>query len=81
MIEEVQRHLIDQGMLELRLKAFYLDDRILAGGQESGAAAIELLERRCEDIGLSLNRNKCELIPTAGRAQAVDVLFLAFEVR
>ena len=44
MIEEIQGHLLEAGMMELGLKVFYLDDGILAGDQESVAAAINFLE-------------------------------------
>ena len=51
MIEEAQDHLTDLGMLELGLNVFCLDDGIQAGGQEPVAAAINLLEKRLEEIG------------------------------
>ena len=56
MVEELQGHLLDLGGLELGLKAFYLDDGILAGDQETVAAAINHLEGRFRGIGLELNR-------------------------
>ena len=71
-IEEMQGHLLGLGVLELGLKAFYLDDGIVAGDQETVAAAINFLEGKFASIGLSLSRSKCELIPTAGRAHGVD---------
>ena len=81
-VEELQEHLVGQGMLELGLKAFYLDDGILAGDQETVAAAINFLEGKFDSIGLSLNRSKCELIPTAGRAHQVDASrFHGFEFK
>ena len=68
--------------MELGLKAFYLDDGILAGDQESVAAAINFLEGKFDNIGLSLNRSKCEFIPTAGRAHQVDASrFQGFEFK
>ena len=82
MIEELQGHLLDMGVLELGLKAFYLDDGILAGDQETVAAAINHLDGRFRGIGLELNRAKCELIPTAGRGHQVDLArFQVFEVK
>ena len=41
MVEELQGHLLDLGSSSLASKAFYLDDGILAGDQESVAAALE----------------------------------------
>ena len=77
MIEELQGHLAELGLLELGMKVIYLDDGILAGDQDTVAAAIDFLEKRFDEIGLSLNRSKCELIPTAGRDHAVDASLFA----
>ena len=69
-------------MLELGLKAFFLDDGILAGDQETVEAAINFLEARIRGIGLELNRANCELVPAAGRAHQVNLArFQGFEVR
>ena len=44
------------------------------------AEAISFLEGRFSEIGLSLNRNKCELAPAAGRAHNVNLaLFHGFQ--
>ena len=72
-IEELAAHLLELGMLELGLKAFFLDDGILAGDQETVEAAISFLEARFSGVGLALNRAKCELVPTAGRGHQVDL--------
>ena len=81
-IEEMQPHLLELGMLELGLKAFFLDDWILAGDQETVEAAINFLETRFRGIGLDLNRAKCVLVPTAGRGHQVDLTrFEGFEVK
>ena len=71
-IEEVQGHLLEIGTLELNLKCLYLVDGILAEDQEPVAAAIDFIEMRLEGIGLELNRDRCELIPTAGMAHALE---------
>ena len=68
---EIAGHLREQGLHELGLKAFYLDDGVLAGPQESVAVAVDFVEERLGAIGLSLNRQKCELVPVAGRAHSV----------
>ena len=82
MVEELQGHFLDLGVLELGLKAFYLDDGILAGDQETVAAAINHLEGRFRGIGPELNRAKCGLIPTAGRGHQVDLTrFQGFEIK
>ena len=62
--------------MELGLKGFYLDDGILAGGQESVAAAKIFLDWKFSDTGLSLNRSKCELVPMAGKIHRVDPALL-----
>ena len=81
-VEELRGHLLEAGLLELGLMAFYLDDGILAGDQETVAAAINFLESRFRDIGLELNRAKCELVPTAGRGHQVDLArFQGFEIK
>ena len=43
MVEELQGHLLEAGLLELGLNAFYLNDGILAGDEEAVAAAINYL--------------------------------------
>ena len=48
---------------------------MLAGEQESVARAIDFLEGRFNEIGLSLNRSKCELVPAAGRDHNVNLAF------
>ena len=53
---------------------------MLAGEQESVAAAINFFEGRFNGIGLSLNRSKCELIPSAGRNRNVNLaIFHGFQ--
>ena len=48
----------------------------------SVAAAISFLEARFDGVGLSLNRGKYELIPTAGRDHGVGAtLFQGFEIK
>lgn len=56
----------------LQLVFSYLDDCCLAGEQTAVAAALSTLKTRSEDIGLILNTDKCELIPTAGTSSTVD---------
>ena len=81
-IMELEGHLLELGLLELGLKVFYLDDGILAGDQETVAAAINFLGVKFAEIGLELNRSKCELVPTAGRDHRVDVSrFQGFEFK
>ena len=81
-ILRMDAHLRDLGLPELGLRVFYLDDGVLAGAQESVAAAINFLEVELGEIGLSMNRSKCELVPVAGRDHAVDpTIFAGFEFR
>ncbi len=63
MIEELQGHLLDLGVLEPSLKAFYLDDGILAGDQEKVAAAIDFLETRFDGVGLSISMGEVRADP------------------
>ncbi len=80
-IQEVQSHLECLGIPKLDLNVFYLDDGALAGEQDSVARAIDFLEGRFRDIGLSMNRDKCELVPVAGGGHNVDLrLFHGFQV-
>ena len=81
-ILRMDAHRRDLGLPELGLRVFYLDDGVLAGAQESVAAAINFLEVELGEIGLSMKRSKCELVPVAGRAHAVDpTIFGRFEFR
>jgi hypothetical protein len=78
--EDLQGHLEGLGLPKLDLNVFYLDDGVLAGSQESVAAAINFVEGRFADIGLALSRSTCELIPVAGRDHFVDLsLFTRFQ--
>ena len=72
-IEELAAHLLELGLLELGMKAFFLDYGILTGDQETVEAAINFMDDRFRGIGLELNRAKCELVPTAGRGHQVDL--------
>src|ERR1700733_4544652 len=40
----------------------YLDDLTLGGSPEVVEEDVDLIERECADLGLTLNRAKCELI-------------------
>jgi hypothetical protein len=74
--EDLQGHLEGLGLPKLDLNVFYLDDGVLAGSQESVAAAINFVEGHFADIGLVFYRSTCELIPVAGRDQCVDLSLL-----
>lgn len=50
---------------KLDLTFFYLDDGVIAGDLEVVAAALHLVERRGQEMGLKLKVNKCELVLTA----------------
>eukprot|EP00973_Karenia_brevis_P072781 10107751-Karenia_brevis.AAC.1 len=56
----------------LELVFSYLDDCCLAGSCDAVAAAFNKLRLRANDIGLTLSTDKCEVIPTAGRATMAD---------
>lgn len=56
----------------LRLVFSYLDDVCLAGDASAVATAFATLKTSCEQIGLKLNTDKCELIPCAGLHSTVN---------
>ena len=72
-----------QGDLELVYS--YLDDLCLAGDASAVEAALDTVQARCQNIGLTLStglvssdgrqlsKDKCELILTGGAASTVDV--------
>ena len=50
----------------LDMVQFYLDDGVLAGPAEVVAAALALVQRGCDAIGLELNLAKSELVVPSG---------------
>ena len=56
----------------LRLAFSDLDDVCLAGDASAVATAFATLKTSCEQIGLKLNTDKCELIPCAGLHSTVS---------
>ncbi len=61
---------------KLDLCPFYLDDGFLAGDRQVVAAALNLLQKEGEALGLKLNVGKCELIlPCAAPAVDLEELF------
>ena len=64
---------------ELDFKVFYLDDGVAAGSSRAVRLFCTLLEASFADIGLILQRDKCEIIPAAGINNAIPpTLFQGF---
>src|SRR6218665_1773734 len=60
--------------LESPLAFGYLDDLTLGGTPEVVAADVDLIEKGCSKLGLTLNRNKCELIAVDPEAITENIL-------
>ena len=69
LIEQLQSSRAEGG---LQLVFSYLDDCCLAGDANAVATAFATLKEGAARIGLQLNTDKCELIPTAGQHSSVN---------
>src|SRR6218665_2340033 len=64
--------------LQSNLRIEYLDDLTLGGSKETVAADVQLLETESKNLGLFLNRSKCEIACHAIRMTIDDQAFHDF---
>ena len=70
-IHSAREETISEYPNELDFVAFYLDDGVLGGTSRATLKFCEKLERQLLDVGLTMQRSKCKVIPAAGHCHGI----------